>query len=190
MAEVVNVNTDKYENCAFYDDEGFTYIRSTGQKLNLAAGRVYFEQAMMGNNYVVDPAFSSVINAVLMFYAVPVYNYKGKIHGVAVSVIKGNRLSNIVTDIPIGDGYHPFVVSKSTGEIIGMPETMEIDLEANTALKAAVDEAIDGFDDIMEYTDTITGRKMSFIARTVPSKPEWLVPITRSTWPTNSVAAL
>ena len=175
MAEVVNVNTDKYENCAFYDDEGFTYIRSTGQKLNLAAGRVYFEQAMMGNNYVVDPAFSSVINAVLMFYAVPVYNYKGKIHGVAVSVIKGNRLSSIVTDIPIGDGYHPFVVSKSTGEIIGMPETMEIDLEANTALKAAVDEAIDGFDDIMEYTDTITGRKMSFIARTVPSKPEWLV---------------
>ena len=70
MAEVVNVNLDKYENCAFYDDEGFTYIRSTGQKLNLAAGRVYFEQAMKGNNYVVDPAFSAVINAVLMFYAV------------------------------------------------------------------------------------------------------------------------
>ena len=175
MADVVNLNIDKYENCAFYDDEGFTYIRSTGQKLNLAAGRVYFEQAMLGNNYVVDPAFSSVINAVLMFYAVPVYNYKGKIHGVAVSVIKGNRLSHIVSDIAIGEGYHPFVVSKTTGEIIGMPETMEIDLEQNVALKAAVDSAIGGFDDIMEYDDTITGKKMSFIAREVPSKPEWLV---------------
>ena len=175
MADVVNLNVDKYENCAFYDEDGFTYIRSTGQKLNLASGRVYFEQAMKGANYVVDPAFSSVINAVLMFYAVPVYNYKGKIHGVAVSVIKGNRLSHIVTDIPIGEGYHPFVVSKSTGEIIGMPETMEIDLEQNTALKEAVDKAMAGFDDIMEYTDTLTGKKMSFLAKEVPSKPEWLV---------------
>ena len=24
MADVVNINTDKYENCAFYDDQGFT----------------------------------------------------------------------------------------------------------------------------------------------------------------------
>ena len=175
MADVVNLNLDKYENCAFYDEEGFTYIRSTGQKLNLASGRVYFEQAMMGNNYVVDPAFSAVINAVLMFYAVPVYNYKGKIHGVAVSVIKGNRLSHIVTDMTVGGGYHPFVVSKSTGEIIGMPEDTEINLEENDALREAVQDAINGFDDIMEYTDTITGVKMSFIARSVPSKPEWLV---------------
>ena len=175
MADVVNVNTDKYENCAFYDAEGFTYVRSTGQKLNLAAGRVYFEQAMTGKNFVVDPAFSSVINAVLMFYAVPVYNYNGKIHGVAVSVIKGNRLSHIVSDITIGGGYHPFVVSKSTGEIIGSDENSEIDLEANPALADAINKAINGFDDIMEYKDSITGVKMSFLAQAVPSKPEWLV---------------
>lgn len=99
MADVVNLDTNKYENCAFYDNQGFTYIRSTGQKLNLAAGRLYFEEAMKGNNFVADPAFSSVINAVLMFYAVPVYNYSGRIHGVAVSVIKGNRLSNSVSKI-------------------------------------------------------------------------------------------
>ncbi len=175
MADVVNVNTDKYENCAFYDDQGFTYIRSTGQKLNLAAGRVYFEQAMKGNNYVVDPAFSPVINAVLMFYAVPVYNYNGRIHGVAVSVIKGNRLSHIVTDITIGDYYHPFVVSKTTGEIIGLAEDTEIDLEKNVNLKDSIQRAIDGFDDILEYDDSITGKKMSFISREVPTKPEWLV---------------
>ena len=175
MADVVNVNTDKYENCAFYDDQGFTYIRSTGQKLNLASGRVYFEQAMKGNNYVVDPAFSPVINAVLMFYAVPVYNYNGRIHGVAVSVIKGNRLSHIVTDITIGDYYHPFVVSKTTGEIIGLAEDTEIDLEKNVNLKDSIQRAIDGFDDILEYDDSITGQKMSFLAREVPSKPEWLV---------------
>ena len=175
MADVVNVNTDKYENCAFYDDQGFTYIRSTGQKLNLASGRVYFEQAMKGNNYVVDPAFSPVINAVLMFYAVPVYNYNGRIHGVAVSVIKGNRLSHIVTDITIGDYYHPFVVSKTTGEIIGLAEDTEIDLEKNVALKDSIQRAIDGFDDILEYDDTITGTKMSFISREVPTKPEWIV---------------
>ncbi|MBP5602394.1 MAG: methyl-accepting chemotaxis protein [Treponema sp.] len=175
MADVVNLNTDKYENCAFYDDEGFTYIRSTGQKLNLAAGRVYFEQAMQGNNYVVDPAFSAVINAVLMFYAVPVYNYNGRIHGVAVSVIKGNRLSHIVSGITIGDYYHPFVVSKSTGEIIGLAEDSDIDLEANTALAGAIQDAINGNEDIIEYIDSITGVKMSFLASSVPSKPEWLV---------------
>ena len=175
MAEVVNINTDKYENCAFYDSEGFTFIRSTGQKLNLAAGRVYFEQAMKGNNYVVDPAFSAVINAVLMFYAVPVYNYNGKIHGVAVSVIKGNRLTHIVSNITFGYDSHPFVVSKSTGEIIGQIEGSEIDLEANTELAKVVDSAIAGNTSIMEYNDSITGQKMSFIAREVPSKPEWLV---------------
>ena len=175
MADVVNINVDKYENCAFYDDQGFTYIRSTGQKLNLAAGRVYFEQAMQGKNYVVDPAFSSVINAVLMFYAVPVYNYNGRVHGVAVSVIKGNRLSHIVSDISIGNSNHPFVISKTTGEIIGSAENAGIDLEANPALGQAVQKAIDGNLDIMEYIDSITGKKMSFLARQVPSKPEWLV---------------
>ena len=175
MADVVNINTDKYENCAFYDSEGFTYVRSTGQKLNLAAGRVYFEQAMKGKDFVVDPAFSAVINAVLMFYAVPVYNYNGKIHGVAVSVIKGNRLSHIVSDIIIGGTYHPFVVSKTTGEIIGAPEDYEIDLETNTGLANAIQKAINGDLDIMEYIDTLTGQKMSFLAREVASKPEWLV---------------
>ena len=175
MADVVNINVDKYENCAFYDDQGFTYVRSTGQKLNLAAGRVYFEQAMQGKNYVVDPAFSSVINAVLMFYAVPVYNYNGRVHGVAVSVIKGNRLSHIVSDISIGNSNHPFVISKTTGEIIGSAENAGIDLEANPALGQAVQKAIDGNLDIMEYIDSITGKKMSFLARQVPSKPEWLV---------------
>ena len=175
MADVVNINVDKYENCAFYDDQGFTYVRSTGQKLNLAAGRVYFEQAMQGKNYVVDPAFSSVINAVLMFYAVPVYNYNGRVHGVAVSVIKGNRLSHIVSDISIGNSNHPFVISKTTGEIIGSAENAGIDFEANPALGQAVQKAIDGNLDIMEYIDSITGKKMSFLARQVPSKPEWLV---------------
>ena len=175
MAEVVNVNTDKYENCAFYDSEGFTFIRSTGQKLNLASGRVYFEEAMKGYNYVVDPAFSSVINAVLMFYAVPVYNYKGKIHGVAVSVVKGNRLSSIVSDITFGYNSHPFVVSKTTGEVIGSPEDNYVDLESNPELSKAVEAAIKGNTSIMEYIDSITGEKMSFIAKEVPTKPEWLV---------------
>ncbi len=176
MAEIVNVNTDKYENCAFYDSEGFTYIRSTGQKLNLAAGRVYFEQAMKGNNYVVDPAFSAVINAVLMFYAVPVYNYNGQIHGVAVSVIKGNRLSHIVSGITFGRNSHPFVINKTTGEIIGQPENSEIDLEANVELAKVIDSAMHGkTNTIMEYVDSITNEKMSFIAKEVPSKTDWLV---------------
>ncbi len=175
MADVVNINTDKYENCAFYDSEGFTYIRSTGQKLNLAAGRVYFEQAMKGKNYVVDPAFSSVINAVLMFYAVPVYDYAGHIHGVAVSVIKGNRLSHIVSDITFGINNHPFVINKTTGEIIGLAEDTEIDLENNKGLADAIQKATGGFLDIMEYDDSVTGKKMSFLASEVPSKTDWLV---------------
>ena len=176
MAEVVNINTDKYENCAFYDSEGFTFIRSTGQKLNLASGRTYFEQAMKGNNYVADPAFSAVINAVLMFYAVPVRNYDGKIHGVAVSVIKGNRLSHIVSEITFGRNNHPFVINKTTGEIIGAPEDYEIDLEANIGLAQTIDTAMHGKENtIMEYTDTLTGQKMSFIAKGVPSNQNWLV---------------
>ena len=176
MAEVVNINTDKYENCAFYDSEGFTFVRSTGQKLNLAAGRVYFEQAMKGNAYVVDPAFSAVINAVLMFYAVPVYNYNNQIHGVAVSVIKGNRLSHIVSGITFGRGNHPFVINKTTGEIIGQPEDSELDLETNVELAKTIDAAMSGkTNTIMEYIDSITKEKMSFIAKEVPSKTDWLV---------------
>ena len=176
MADIVNINTDKYENCAYYDNEGFTYIRSTGQKLNLAAGRTYFEQAMKGHNYVADPAFSAVINAVLMFYAVPVRNYDGKIQGVAVSVIKGNRLSTIVSGITFGNNNHPFVINKATKEIVGVPEGYEIDLEKNTSLAEIIDSAIGGqIDKIMEYKDSITGEKMSVIAREVPTNKDWLV---------------
>lgn len=65
--------TGNYENLAFYDKDG-NAITSDGRFMNFK-DRDYFKIPMSGKEYISDPAFSAVVNKVLQYYAVPVYDF-------------------------------------------------------------------------------------------------------------------
>ena len=178
LVSIIQTDPEKYENVAFYDKEGFTIIAATGQKLNLASGRVYFTEAMAGREHVADPAFSKVINGILMYYSVPVYNSKNKTIGAAVSVIKGNRLSNIVSSINIGSGQHPIVINMETGEIIGT--TLELEegedlSQTNPEFYKVMEAAKSGKTGIITYKDSKTNEKMTSTYQPVGGNCKWAV---------------
>lgn len=178
LVAIIQTDPTKYENVAFYDKEGFTIIAGTGQKLNLASGRVYFTEAMAGREHVADPAFSKVINGILMYYSVPVYNNKKQTIGAAVSVIKGNRLSNIVSSIDIGSGQHPIVINMQTGEIIGTSEdigTTEELATTNPEFHRIIMAAKTGKTGLETYIDSKTNRKMTSTYQPVGGNCKWAV---------------
>jgi len=105
-----------YENLAFYDKEGFA-ITSDGRKLNLS-DRAYFKIPMTGKEYISDPAFSTVINKVLQYYAVPVYDYTNTTIGVIVLLVNGNAFLNVISEIDVGAGMHPSIINRVTAQTI------------------------------------------------------------------------
>ncbi len=68
--------SSRYENIAYYGSDGLT-ITDDGRAINFS-DREYFKKAMSGNQYVSDPAISSVNGKLLMFYSVPVHEKKIK----------------------------------------------------------------------------------------------------------------
>ena len=100
----------KYENLAFYDRNGDAIV-SDGRKMNFG-DREYFTKAFAGNDYIADPAYSAVIDAVLQYYSVPVYDFDGNPDGVLVLLIKGNALLETVQNIDVGGGMHPAIINR------------------------------------------------------------------------------
>jgi len=132
---IINKNPNKYENIAFYDTEGNTSLPN-GKPLQLK-GKPYIEGPVKtGKDYIQDPAFSTVNNAVIMFMSVPVYNNSGKAIGALVSVIKGNVLNDIAKSIEITPGFHPYIVNIKTQSIIATGTDVDAsDIDASVLLK-------------------------------------------------------
>ncbi len=156
------------------DREGFS-VTAKGEKLNLALGRVYFSEGMAGRECVRDPTYSPVVNDYMMFISVPCYGYDGKPNGVMVSLLRGNNLSRIVSKIDVGGGHHPFVINYRTGDVLGVAEGSEIDLDSNTALSEVVQKAMQDTKESGEYVDGVTGKKMTYCFQPVGGKTDWTV---------------
>lgn len=102
----------KYENVAFYDKDG-NAITAAGQLINMKE-RPYFTEAMAGHEYVSDPLYSPVVDAVLQSYSVPVYGRNGQVIGVIVMLLRDNAVLDVVQGIDLGGGMHPSVINRNT----------------------------------------------------------------------------
>ncbi|MCQ2577238.1 MAG: methyl-accepting chemotaxis protein [Treponema sp.] len=99
----------KYENIAFYDDKGMSYL--PGGILHDFSSGEYWQGAMKGERWTRAPALNPITNSILMFFSVPVYADDGDIIGVMVAVLKGNPILDIIEKIDIGGGMHPVVIN-------------------------------------------------------------------------------
>ncbi|MBQ0168126.1 MAG: methyl-accepting chemotaxis protein [Treponema sp.] len=106
----------RYENLAFYDKDGFA-ITSDGRLMDLH-DRAYFSVAFEGNEYVSDPSYSAVIDKILQYYSVPVYDFDNKPIGVLVLLINGNSLLDTIKDIDVGAGMHPSIINRITSTTV------------------------------------------------------------------------
>ena len=160
IVSMIEVDSKKYENVAFYDK----------------SEKTYFTEAMAGRNYVGEPVFSNVTNQVLMFFSVPVYNYQNKIIGAAVSVIKGNKLSDIASKIDAGGGYHPYIISMDSGNVIGSSGIEDFsDLSTkNPSFYQVIQKARKGNKGSTVYKDSVTGKKMICCFRPIENS-RWVV---------------
>lgn len=108
---------DKYENVAFYSDQGHFALPS-GQVLQLKDKPYIVGPCTTGIDYVDDPRFSTVNNQVLMFLSTAVYNKENKAIGCIVDVIRGNEINTIAEGVQIIDDYHPYIVNTKTKEVL------------------------------------------------------------------------
>ncbi len=116
LKRIPELDLVKYENVSFSDAEGngFKYDGTAANFSNSG----YFKAAIKGSEFISDPYFSQIGNAILQFYAVPVYNENKKIVGVLSSVIKGDRLTAMIKGIDIGSGFHPSILNRNTGDSV------------------------------------------------------------------------
>ena len=123
----------KYENLAFYDKTGNAIV-ADGRRMNFA-DREYFYIAFGGKDYIADPAYSPVVDGILQYYSVPVYDFNNKPIGVLVLLIKGNALLETVKNIDVGAGMHPAIINRvKQVTIANANENTDAKDEGNTEL--------------------------------------------------------
>lgn len=171
-----NADLVKYENISFYDSEGFTYIMASDQMLPLGKGRDYFSEGMKGNPYVSDPLFSAVTNGILTFYSTPCYSLQNtsKIVGLVITVLKGARIVDIISEINIENKYYPIVVNMKSGNIIATMDD-SLDLKKDIELAKIVEKSRSGKTEVGSYVDSITNEKMSYCFAPVGGHCDWAV---------------
>lgn len=105
-----------YIGLGFFGADGIGW--TTTNKWSDLHDRPYVAQSMKGEHALQDPDWSKVNGHLASFYAVPVKNNDGKqIAEISVSVDASN-LCEIVSNIRVGKGSSPFVVSRSTGKFV------------------------------------------------------------------------
>ena len=166
---MTSIDTEKYENVGFYDVDGES-ITADGKHLNFA-NSVYVKGALSGKDTISGPNYSKQTNLVLMFYAVPVYDENHHIVGAVASILKGDRLSDVVSKIDIGAGMHPAILNRLTKETIGNAnkETQTSsegqqsvgDLDPNSDLAKVLTEACSGTVGGRSFIDPFYNIKMT-----------------------------
>ncbi len=112
LTDILSNLKGNYENLAFYDKDG-NAITADGRHMNFKE-RDYFKIPMSGKEYVSDPAFSTVVNKVLQYYALPVYDFENNPIGVIVLIVNGNAFEDVLRQIDVGAGMHPSIINRST----------------------------------------------------------------------------
>ena len=98
--------------------EGFN---SEGASVNIR-DRDYFQKAIRGEDAVSEPITSKLQNVASMLYATPMKDDEGNIIG-AVCLNKSiDMLSRLCNAVIVGKSGHPFIITRSTGEIVGCAE--------------------------------------------------------------------
>lgn len=90
----------------------------TDNTVEKVTGEEWFQSARKGKYVITEPALSSVERKYLFIVAIPVRDLQGKIVGVINATILGDTLSNLISDIIVGETGTAYLVSAS-GTVLG-----------------------------------------------------------------------
>ena len=90
----------------------------TDNTIEKVTGEEWFQAARKGKYVITEPALSSVERKYLFIVAIPVRDLQGKIVGVINATILGDALSNLISDIIVGETGTAYLVSAS-GTVLG-----------------------------------------------------------------------
>ncbi|MCQ2585959.1 MAG: methyl-accepting chemotaxis protein [Treponema sp.] len=180
LKQLIKIDPKKYENISYYNKEGFSY--NVDDIYHSSKGKNYFEAAIKGEDFVCDPFYSDVGKKWLQIYAVPVYNDKKEITGAVTAVLFGDRMEKVVAGMDIGDGFHPAVLNRQTGEAIANVNegTMKIganvkDLDPKTSLRIVFDDLMKGNTNIGVFDDPTLLKTMCVSYRPIGGQVPWSV---------------
>jgi len=180
LINIVKKNPEKYQNVAYIDADGKSIV-DDGRVVDFSK-REYFQAAIKGKEYFTDPVFSTVTNTVLQFYAVPIYDENRKIVGVLNSVLKGNALDAITSNMDIGAGMHPAIMNRATGETVGNSNAKAEDqgsnvnqLDPNSDFAKLLKRIFEGGSGTETFMDPFTNVKMITGYKPVAGTENWSV---------------
>lgn len=100
--------------------------------------RAFFQKALNGESNVSDPLVSKEDGTIIIVYAVPI-TYNGKITGVIAAVRDGSDLSNIVSDISIGENGETYIINKE-GRLVAHKDSNLV-LDSYNLLESSAENA-------------------------------------------------
>ena len=190
---IISVSGQVLENCSglsFFDEDGSCLIDGW---LVDCSKETYVQEYLKGHEYAGSPILvGTEPNWQLMnFYSVPVYNQDNDLIGGVVAVMKGERLSEMVTNITVGKDSHPTIIDMATGAILGSdtrgtdfvtrsanPDTKIRDAamqEFSRDFAAIYASARQGASGIATYRSAQNGQDMVAIYRPVGKTCSWAV---------------
>ena len=179
LQAVIKDKKEKYENLAFYDKDGMSVIAS-GDYHDFSTAS-YFVGVKGGKEYISDPKTNTINDDILMFYSVPVFDSTGAFAGAIVSIIRGNWIEKIISDIVIGKSSHPGVINMETGETVGDSNENShtgaslSDLDPSSDFAALIKKVVSGQTGAENFIDPFTKVKMTCAYRPIGGNSKWAV---------------
>jgi len=182
LSELAQQNPIKYRDICMTNeqDQGFI-VSGTYRDFSTASWVV---NAKTGNDYIRDPNYSEKDDMLLMFYSTPIYSSDNskRIVGVLGSIFHGEQLDNVLSQIDIGEGTHPMLVSRTSRKIIANGDTLSkeggviIDeIDESSEYRKILDRVCTGEKGVAFYTDAATGKKMVCAFAPVNDITNWSV---------------
>jgi methyl-accepting chemotaxis protein len=130
-------------------------VSSEGKQCKIA-DREYFKKAMEGKSNVSEPIVNKILNQKALLYAVPCYNSKGIVIGVLCLDKQIDELSLQCSVTTIGKSGHPFIIARSTGNVIGAADTSMVEQEMNFESLAKTDKS---YTQVASYSEEMCSGK-------------------------------
>jgi len=179
LTKVKDMNVAKYNNIGICDVDGKSIVGPF--RVMDFSGRDLYKNAKAGKRYASEPSVSSFMPGLwLMYYSVPVMD-NGRFGGAVLSVVQGNDLDKIVSEIDIGAGAHPIIIDRKTKTIIGKAERADdeavvIEADTSTDYGKGMEAVLAGKSGYLTYIDPVTKEQMLASYRPVEnSVVEWSV---------------
>ncbi|MCR5290766.1 MAG: methyl-accepting chemotaxis protein [Treponema sp.] len=165
IAHAIGVGNSKYYGLGCWDTRGIGY--GSAGKYNDMSSREYLQISMQGKNALMDPNWSQSNGHLCTFYAVPFFDANGRQLGEVNAVVDATDLCETMTEITVGKGSHPFVLSRKSGKYVAHEDQKIVENDT-----VAEDVVCEGFKPVLKrilagesgaevYYDETTKAKMA-----------------------------